>query len=244
MQTPRPGRLVPYDYFQKHEGGPVGYSWEPLAFELRAGAPDSPMSFLSEPFTGSIAPVVSVDGHVSRGFRPREFPDYVSFKGIEQPRSSCRIPFRRKRFFGAGELSTPGFQSFPRDLVNPRRDGGLLQVHCSGRPLYCSSLTMLSTALGGPSTVIFVKNGAVLGGRYEDLGVGGTLCVVGTEGLSTDLSRRNIRRDAAYHSLVARLRRECLLFARETAENLEEGHWAVAPIVRQVRLAERALGGK
>jgi hypothetical protein len=237
LQSPIPGRLVPVDFYQKHETGPMGYNWEPLAFELVAGPPDSSMSFLSEPFTGTVASVVSVDGRVQTGFGSWVYPNYVSFKGHELPRTATQIPFRRKRFFGSGSLATPGFASFPSSLINPRMDGGLTRVHCWGQPLFCSRLTMLSTALGGPSTVVFLKHGAVLGGRHEDLGVPGSLCLVGTEGLSTDLSRRTVRRDDSYLRTLASLRRGCLAFAAETAENLPREHWARKPLLA-------ALAGK
>lgn len=238
MQTPIPGRLVPVDYHYKHATGPVGYSWEPLAFELVAGASDSSMSFLSEPFTGAIAEVVSVDGEVRTGFSAGAYPHYVSLKGFEQRRTATRIPFQRRRFFGKTQLAAPGFESFPTALINPRQEGGLLRVHCWGRPLYCSRLTMLSSALGGPSTLVFLRHGAVLGARHENLGVPGTLCLIGTEGLTSDLSRRAIRQDEVYRSVVAETRRRCLLFATETAENLPRGHWA------RKRLSEHLSAGK
>ena len=237
MQAPIPGRLVPVDFFQQHAAGPMGYSWEPLAFELVAGQPESSMSFLSEPFTGTIAEIVSVDGHVSTGFGSGSYPDYVSFKGVEQPRTTCEIPFRRKRFFGSGRLTTPGFQTFPSQLINPRMDGGLTRVHCWGHPLFCSRLTMLSTALGGPSTVVFLRHGAVLGGRHEDLGIPGTLCLMGVEGLSTDLSRRTVRRDSAYLDAIGRLRRQCLSFAVETEANLPPRPYARKPSQQHLRQA-------
>jgi hypothetical protein len=237
LQTPLPGRLVPGDFFQRHQGGPTGYSWEPLAFELVAGLPESSMSFLSEPFTGTIAEVVSVDGQLHTGYGSGTYPDYVSFKGIEQAPTACVVPFQKRRFFGSGQLTTPGFQRFPSQLINPRQDGGMTRVHCWGHPLFCSRLTMLSTALGGPSTVVFLRHGAVLGGRHEDLGVPGTLCLIGTEGLSTDLSRRTIRRDKAYLENIARLRRQCLAFAAETEAHLPAGHWARQPLRRHLSLA-------
>lgn len=235
LQTPIPGRLVPKDHWRKLPRGQMGYNWEPLAFQLYAGSAQDSMSFLSEPFTGVVGDVVNVNGQVQTGFGVGSKPDYVDFVASNRE-SRCRVPFQVRRFFGRSYLTLPGFSQFPGELINPRMEGGLTRIHCWGKPVYCSRLIMLSSALQGPSTIVFTRHGCVLGGRHEDLGVGGTLCVVTSESLSTDLSRRSIRDDQAYQDLVDELRSQVRSFAAETIENLPEDHLSIGEIQANLRV--------
>lgn len=234
LQGPIPGRLVPTDHWRKLPNGPTGYNWEPLAFQLHAGRSEDSMSFLSEPFTGVVGDVVSVNGQTQRGFGVGSKPDYVGFVGYDRS-TRCRVPFQVRRFFGTSQLTLPGFSQFPEKLVNPRMDGGLTRIHCYGRPVYCSRLIMLSSALQGPSTVVFTRHGCVLGGRHADLGIAGTLCVVTSEKLSTDLSRRTIREDQEYRTLLRELRGQVMAFTEETIENLPKSHLFVPELKQQLR---------
>ncbi len=234
LQGPIPGRLVPTDHWRKLPNGPTGYNWEPLGFQLHAGRPDDSMSFLSEPFTGVVGDVVSVNGKAEKGFGVGSKPDYVAFVAHDR-RTRCRVPFQVRRFFGKSQLTLPGFSQFPEELVNPRMDGGLTRIHCWGKPVYCSRLIMLSSALQGPSTIVFTRHGCVLGGRHVDLGIGGTLCVVTSERLSTDLSRRSIREDEEYRNLVRELRGQVAMFTEEMIENLPGNHLFVPELRQQLR---------
>ena len=226
VQSPIPGRLVPQDVLRQHRGGPLGSNWEPLAYELLAGCSRKSTSFLSEPFSGTISDIIFVDGTFHRGYGDGCYPDFVSFKSQGRTDVTCEVPFRRRRFFGGSLLKAPGFEAMPSRLINSRMEGGWLNPESSGQSLYCSRLIMLSVALKGPSAVAFLQHGVLLGASYEDLGVPGTLCLIDTEGLSTDLSRRAIRRDKAYLARLEELRAACLAFAQEATEVFSEEQWA------------------
>ena len=130
------------------------------------------------------------------------------------------VPFKRSWWHKSEPLAVPGFRTFGRSLANPRLEPPLFGSHPKGKPLVCSRIFMLSTALSGMSTLVFVKHGVVLGARHENLGAPGSLCLVGMEDLGTDLSRRRVRQDERYEALLRHLRRDMAAFHQEAAHVL------------------------
>ncbi|MCA9778698.1 MAG: hypothetical protein KC800_18345, partial [Candidatus Eremiobacteraeota bacterium] len=220
LQCPLPGRLVPNDHWCRSPVGGTGYSWVPLAYQYKAADSLSPHPFLSEPFTGVIARNVKLGDSSLSGYSSGSKPDYVVLKGSRSVAEAPTVPFRRSWWHKSGQLEVPGFQKFHRTLANPRLEPPLFRSHPRGNPLVCSRIFMLSTALSGLSTLVFVKHGVVLGARHEDLGAPGSLCLVGMHDLGTDLSRRRVRRDERYEALLAQLRREMSSFYHDAAHVL------------------------
>lgn len=219
IQCPLPGRLAQEDHWRRSSSGVPGYNWIPLALQYRASR-ESSHGFLSEPFTGVIADAVLVDGELAWGFGSGSFPDFVSLISVTGSKECSTVPFQVRRFFGARKLRLPGFRAMHQPLIHPRMDGGLTRVHCKGPSLICSEILMLSTALVGPSTLVFMRHGVVLGAVHEDLGVRGSVCLVDASKLKTDLSRRNVRKDENYKGLLKEVRQNLLAFAHTTWKHL------------------------
>lgn len=220
VQCPLPGRLVPHDRWSKSPMGGMGYSWVPMAFHYIAAPPLKQHYFLSEPFTGVVGDKVSLNGRLLDGYRGSSKTGFVSFQGAKNRREASRIPFKRSWWHKSEKLNISGFQSFPVRIANPRMEPPLFRSHPLGHPLVCSRIYMISTAASGPSTLVFVKHGVVLGARHADLGVPGSLALVGVEGLTTDLTRRSIRQNAPYESLVQDVAQEMLTFYRRASQTL------------------------
>ena len=220
LQCPLPGRLVPVDSSARSPVGGMGHSWIPMAFKYYPATGDSSHYFLSEPFTGFIAPKVRLGESLLQGRSSSQKPCFVSFPKCPQADHGAVVPFLAGWWPLGRALTVPGFRSFPRKLKNPRLEPPFFVGYASGKPLLCSKVIMLSTALKGQSTVVFVKSGTVLGAHHVDLGVPGTLCVVGMDNLTTDLSRRSVRRDENYHRMIEQLTQEVQDFYDETAQVL------------------------
>jgi hypothetical protein len=220
LQCPLPGRLVPNDHWCRSPLGGMGYSWVPLAYQYVAADSETRHSFLSEPFTGLIANKVKLGDSTLSGYASASKPDYVALKGCETVAAAPTVPFKRSWWHRSEQLAVPGFQAFSEALQNPRLEPPLFRSHPQGKPLVCSRIFMLSTALNGLSTLVFLKHGTVLGARHEDLGAPGSLCLIGLNDLSTDLSRRRVRQDERYDALVNMLRGEMELFYNEAAHVL------------------------
>lgn len=220
LQCPLPGRLVPVDNSARSPVGGMGHSWIPMAFKYFPATGRSSHYFLSEPFTGFIAPKVRLGEALLEGRNSSQKPCFVSFPECPQAEYGAVVPFLAGWWPLGRALTVPGFRSFPLKLKNPRLEPPLFIGQASGKPLLCSKVIMLSTALKGPSTVVFVKSGTVLGAHHAELGVPGTLCVVGMDNLTTDLSRRSVRRDENYHQMIQQLTREVQEFYEETAQVL------------------------
>lgn len=220
LQCPLPGRLVPVDSSARSPVGGMGHSWIPMAFKYFPADRHSSDYFLSEPFTGFIAPKVRLGESLLDGRSSSQKPCFVSFSKCPKAEYGAVVPFLAGWWPMGRALTVPGFRTFPRKLKNPRLEPPLFVGYASGKPLLCSKVIMLSTALKGQSTVVFVKSGTVLGAHHVDLGVPGTLCVVGMDNLTTDLSRRSVRRDESYHRMIEQLTHEVQEFYEETAQVL------------------------
>lgn len=218
LQCPLPGRLVPTDYWSRSPAGGMGYNWIPLAFHYVAAHKGSTHYFCSEPFTGVIANKVEINGEMVSGYGASSKPDFVRMTGSGD--GVCTVPFKRSWWHRSSNLTIGGFEAVNSRIKNPRLEPPLFRDHPRGKPLKCSRLHMLSTALKGPSTLVFVKHGVVLGARHEELGAPGSLCLVGLEDLTTDLSRRAVRQNDRYRRLVSQLDREITGFYRDTRKIL------------------------
>ena len=215
LQCPVPGRLAPVDAFGPSPVGGTGYSWIPLAFDYRAAAPDSAHYFLSEPFTGTIGRKVEVNGRLHNGYGEHLRTRYVRLRGRDGLPGGVSVPFRRS-WWMARELTLPGFEQSSFAMSHPAVEPPLLFGYAEGKALKCSRVLMLSTAMKGPSHLVFLKHGVVLGARAEELGVPGALCMVGLEGLTPGLSRRSVRLNDSYRSLVNEVREELREFSEAT----------------------------
>ena len=220
LQCPLPGRLVPHDHWCRSPVGGTGYSWVPLAYQYKAADSSTAHPFLSEPFTGVIARKVRLGDSKLSGYSSNSKPDYVALNGSRSVAEAPSVPFKRSWWHKSEPLAVPGFRTFGRSLANPRLEPPLFRSHPKGKPLVCSRIFMLSTALSGMSTLVFVKHGVVLGARHENLGAPGSLCLVGMEDLGTDLSRRRVRQDERYEALLRHLRRDMAAFHQEAAHVL------------------------
>jgi hypothetical protein len=219
LQCPLPGRLVVTDHWSRSPIGGMGYSWIPLAYQYVAAKAGSTHYFLSEPFTGVIANKVRINDEVVGGYSANSKPDYVCLKGANDGRRTD-VPFKRSWWHRSERLVIPGFERLESQIKNPRLEPPLFYGHPKGRALKCSRIHMLSTALSGNSTIVFVKHGVVLGARHEELKVPGALCIVGFENLTTDLSRRSVRQNADYDELVRQVSNELWDFYGDAAGTL------------------------